>query len=403
MTQPPVPVTRADVEAARDRIGTQLVRTQASLSATLSEITGATVIVKFENLQFTGSFKERGALNRLLHHPPAPGTGVVAASAGNHAQGVAHHAARLGIPTTIVMPETTPFVKVARTRRLGATCVLAGADVHDAETRARELAEKDGLTLIHPYDDVDVIAGQGTVGLEFVEQHPDLDVVVVPVGGGGLIAGVGAALAEADVEVVGVEADRYASFSDSAAFGTGATVADGIAVKSPGLITSALIEAHGTEVMAVPESAIEAAIAYYLEVEKTVAEGAGAASLAAVLHDPARFAGRRVGLVLSGGNIDPHLLATVTLRGLASQGRLWRLNLVVDDHPGALGEAAARLASTGVNIVDVIHERLSAPGARQVGLAFVIDAFDEAHAVEARDALEADGYEPTLAPASERR
>jgi len=394
-------VERADVDAALERIRDHVVRTPATLSRTLSEITGATVIVKFENLQFTGSFKDRGALNRLLHSPPAPGTGVIAASAGNHAQGVAHHAARLGIHATIVMPETTPFVKVARTRRLGAECVLSGPSVIEAQAAAERIAAERDLTMIHPFDDPDIIAGQGTVALELIDEFDDLDVIVAPVGGGGLISGIGAAVAGTGIDVVGVQADRYASFEIGRTPGSALTVADGIAVKTPGRITSAMIHALGIEIIAVPETTIEAAITYYIEVEKTVAEGAGAASLAAVLHEPRRFAGKRVGVILSGGNIDPHLLATVTLRGLASQGRLWRLQVIVDDHPGALGAVSTLLASTGVNIVDVAHERWSTSGARQVALGFVIDAFDSEHAQRARDQVASAGHHVTLTAASE--
>ena len=378
---------RADVDAASRRLLPYLAPTPATRSVTLSAITGADVVVKFENLQFTGSFKERGALNRLLARPPA--AGVVAASAGNHAQGVAHHASRLGIDATIVMPATTPFVKVARTRAAGAHCVLDGADVHEAEITARRLATEEGRTLIHPYDDADVIAGQGTVASELIEQHSDIEVVVVPVGGGGLVAGVGAALAGTGVEVVGVRAGRFA---DDAPVGSGATVADGIAVQQLGALATTMIARDGTDVVAVPEHTIEAAITYFLEVEKTVAEGAGAASLAALLHDRHRFAGRRVGVVLSGGNIDPHLLATVAVRGLAAQGRLWEIRVGVDDHPGTLGDVAAVVAAEGVNVTEVTHERLSAPGARQVVLRLVVDAFDEAHARRAATSLDVAGF-----------
>ena len=378
-------VSIADVYAAAERIEGTLVRTALTRSQTLSDIVGASVYLKFENLQYTGSFKGRGARNRLLN--VSPGTGVIAMSAGNHAQGVAHHGALLGISTTIVMPENTPFVKVARTRDLGATVELVGVDVMESAVAARQFAADRNLEFIHPFDDPVVIAGQGTLGLEMLEQQPDLDAIVASVGGGGLTAGlaVAAAAHARPVRVVGVQSERYPSMADALAGRpstsvAGSTVADGIAVGEPGKITLPLLAAHGVDVVVVSEAAIEEAIAMLLEIEKTVVEGAGAAPLAACIEYPEVFAGQNVGLVLSGGNVDPRTLSSVTLRGLANQGRLSRIRVELDDVPGRLAQVSALIAEARANVVQVDHDGLGSTGARSTVLELRIDTLDHAHA-----------------------
>jgi len=396
-------VTIADVRNAHDRISDVIVRTPCELSRTLSGIVGANVHLKFENLQYTGSFKGRGALNRLLD--VAPGRGVIAMSAGNHAQGVAHHGSLLGIETTIVMPKGTPFVKVARTQDLGAQVELAGDDVMESAERALELASERDLEFIHPFDDPVVIAGQGTVGLEMLDQVPDLDVVVAAVGGGGLAAGIAVAAAahERPVEVVGVQSERYPSMADrlearpSTAV-PGSTIADGIAVTTPGEITSTILEAHDVEMLVVSEAAIEQAIAMLLEIEKTVVEGAGAAALAALMEYPDVFAGKNVGLVLCGGNIDPRTLAQVTLRGLANQGRLNRIRVELDDVPGRLSLVSKIIAEGAANVVQVDHDGLGSTGARSTILDLRIDTLDQVHAERVLAALHKEGLRAELLP-----
>jgi threonine dehydratase len=392
-----------DVRAAVGRIAGSLQRTPLTHSRTLSEIVGATVFLKFENLQYTGSFKGRGARNRLLD--VKPGRGVVAMSAGNHAQGVAYHGALLGIETTIVMPENTPFVKVARTRDLGATVELIGSDVMESAVAARRIAVERDLEFIHPFDDPVVIAGQGTVGIEMLEQQPDLDVIVAAVGGGGLAAGIAVAASGHDhaVRVVGVQSERYPSMADALAgrrstAEAGSTVADGIAVGESGKITLPLLVAHGVEVLVVSEAAIEEAIAMLLEIEKTVVEGAGAAALAACLEHGDRFAGQKVGLVLCGGNIDPRTLSSVTLRGLAVQGRLTRVRVELDDVPGRLARVATVIAEQRANVVQVDHDGLSSTGARSTVLELRLDTINQAHAEAVLAALVADGIAATLLP-----
>ena len=394
-------MTLDDLHRAADALAGVIEYTPLTHSRTLSDITGATVHLKFENLQYTGSFKGRGARNRLL--AVAPGRGVIAMSAGNHAQGVAHHGALLGLPTTIVMPENTPFVKVARTRDLGAEVVLAGADVMESAVRAGELAEERDLEFIHPFDDPVVIAGQGTIGIEMLAQEPELDMIVAAVGGGGLAAGLAVAAAghPRPVEVVGVQTERYPSMADRLAgrpstARSGSTVADGIAVGEPGRITLPILEAHGVEVLVVPEAAIEQAIAMLLEIEKTVVEGAGAAALAAVMTYPERFAGRRVGLVLCGGNIDPRTLSVVAVRGLAVQGRLNRIRVELDDTPGRLALVSAVIAREAANVVEVGHDGLGSSGARSTILELRIDTLDADHADRVLAALRAEGLSAEL-------
>ena len=387
-----------DVAKAAARINGAIVRTPAVHSRTLSEITGAHVVVKFENLQFTGSFKERGALNRLLLLP-ADTRGVVTSSAGNFAQGVAHHAARLDLPAVIVMPESTPSVKVTGTRRLGADIELRGVNYEDARDAAEEIAAERGLTLLSPFDDLDVIAGQGTVGSEFLADHPDLDVLVVPVGGGGLLAGsaIAARAISPEIELIGVQSDCYPS-THNAMTGAdlpvgGSTIAEGIAVAHPGPQPLRIIEELVDAVEVVPESLIEQAIALFLEVEKTVAEGAGAVALAEVLARPARYAGRRVGVVLSGGNIDLRQLSSVTMRSLVRSGRLTRLAVKVPDNPGGLGVITTAVGRLGGNIVDVVHQRLDLTvHARITEVEFLIETSDRAHLDRLLTGLHHDGH-----------
>jgi len=388
----PALVTIDEVREAKARISEAIEPTPFTRSRTLSSIVGAEVFLKFENLQYTGSFKDRGARNRLLD--VAPGRGVIAMSAGNHAQGVAHHGSLLGLETTIVMPENTPFVKVARTQNLGATVELVGADVMESAARARELAVERDLEFIHPFDDPAVIAGQGTLGLEMLEDQPELDVIVAAVGGGGLAAGLAVAASghATPVQVVGVQTERYPSMADrlesrpSTAIG-GSTIADGIAVSAPGELTAAILSEHDVEVLVVSEAAIEQAIAMLLEIEKTVVEGAGAAGLAALMEYPDVFAGKNVGVVLCGGNIDPRTLAVVTLRGLANQGRLNRIRVELDDTPGRLSLVSQLISDCAANVVQVDHDGLGSTGARSTILELRIDTLDEPHAHRVLQAL----------------
>ncbi len=393
-------VTLADVEAAAERLRGQIERTPCLLSRTLSEITGCELWLKFENLQYTASFKERGAYNRLVELPEeARRRGVIAMSAGNHAQGVAYHARRRGIPATIVMPRFTPFVKIENTRRLGARVVLEGDDLDRAAAKAHALAAEEGLTFIHPYDDAAVIAGQGTVALEMLEAAPDLDALVVPIGGGGLIAGVAVAAkgVKPGIEVVGVEAALYPSVAEKlegrpAGVG-GPTIAEGIAVREPGGLTLPVIRDLVSDVLLVDEGAIEAAILQLLEVEKTVAEGAGAAGLAAITSYPERFRGRRVGTIVCGGNIDSRLLSAVILRGLVRTRRLVRLRVGVPDSPGSLARITATIAEAGGNVVDVVHQRaFSKLSVKLTDVDFTIEARGAAHADAITGALAGAGF-----------
>lgn len=396
-------VSLTDITTAAERLEGFVARTPLNKSFTLSEICGAEVFLKFENLQYTGSFKGRGARNRLLEVDE--GRGVIAMSAGNHAQGVAHHGTLLGIETTIVMPENTPFVKVARTRDLGATVELAGADVIESAARARELAAERGLEFIHPFDDPAVIAGQGTIALEMLDQQPDLDIIIAAVGGGGLASGLAivAAAHDREVEVVGVQSERFPSMADHLESRPptgleGSTVADGIAVSEPGELTSAILAEHDVEVLVVTEAAIERAIAMLLEIEKTVVEGAGAAGLAALMEYPDVFAGKRVGVVLCGGNIDPRTLAQVAVRGLAIQGRLNRIRVELDDTPGRLAKVANLIAESKANVVQVDHDGLGSTGARSTILELRIDTLDEAHGQEVLQHLIDSGLRAELLP-----
>lgn len=358
-------VTLADVEAAHDRIRDQIVRTPTLISKTLSQITGATVYLKFENLQFTAAYKERGALNTLLQlDDAARAKGVIAASAGNHAQGLAYNAKRLGIPATIVMPVNTPTVKVMQTEGHGATVVLTGDTFDAAYAHARALEAERGYTFVHPFDDVRVVAGAGTVALEMLADVPAIDTIVVPIGGGGLISGM-ATVAKAQarpIRVVGVEAELYPSMynriNGTSLPCAGDTLAEGIAVKEPGRITSALVRELVDDIVLVSERRMEEAVSLLLQIEKTVVEGAGAAGLAALLEYPEQFAGQTVGVVLCGGNIDTRLLANVLLRDLARSGRLARLRIRLQDQPGALFNVARIFDQERVNIIEVYHQRV---------------------------------------------
>jgi threonine dehydratase len=362
MLQPP---TIDDIRAATKRIEGAVIRTPMLVSRTLSEFIGAEVWLKFENLQFTAAYKERGALNKLLQLTPEErARGVIAASAGNHAQAVAYHAKRLGIPATIVMPESTPTVKVTQTRGFGATVVLHGDMFDDADAHARELALEKGYVFVHPFDDPQIIAGAGTVAVEMLEDAPHLDAIVVPIGGGGLMSGVAIAsrALKPDIELIGVEAELYPSMK-CAIEGChmplgGDTLAEGIAVKHPGALTSRILKDYGVAVALVSERDLERAVAMLVGIEKTVVEGAGAAGLAAMIAEPERYKGKRVATLLCGGNIDTHLLANVLVRDLVRQGRIARLHVAAHDQPGALAAITAKVYEAGVNVIEINHSRI---------------------------------------------
>ena len=358
-------VTLDHIRAAAARIAGKVVRTPTLHSRTLSAMTGATVYLKFENLQFTAAYKERGALNKLLVlGDNALKNGVIAASAGNHAQGLAYHGARLGVPVTIVMPKTTPTNKVVQTESHGATVVLHGETFDAAYAHARELEGQRGLTFVHPFDDADIIAGQGTIALEMLADAPDIDMLAIPIGGGGLLSGVGTAAKalKPGLEVIGVQAELYPSMYallnglDMPAEGD--TLAEGIAVKHPGMLTREIVRAIADDIVLVSERTLEKSVALLLEIEKTVVEGAGAAGLAALLAHPEKFAGKTVGIVLCGGNIDTRLLANVLMRDLARSGRLARLRIRLQDRPGALYNVARIFDEQSANIIEIYHQRI---------------------------------------------
>ncbi|MEO8669648.1 MAG: threonine ammonia-lyase, partial [Bauldia sp.] len=363
-------------------------------------LTGADVFVKYENLQATSSFKERGALVKLLSLTPAErARGVIAMSAGNHAQAVAYHAGRLGIPATIVMPKPTPFVKIDATRGFGATVVLEGETLAESQEKVEEIIASTSAILVHPYDDREVICGQGTIGLELVAERADLDAVVVPVGGGGLISGIAIAIKALSpgTEMIGVETELYPSLwcalnGRDEKIG-GDSLAEGIAVKNVGRLPLAIVRRHVDDVVLVAETTIEQAVAAYLALQKTMAEGAGAAGLAALLADPARFKGRRVGLILCGGNIDPRLAASIMVRALAREGRVVAIRLFIRDRPGVLADIAATIGQHGGNILEVMHHRtmLSVP-AKGASVDVTMETHGPRHAVEIVSALSAKGY-----------
>ncbi len=377
-----------------------VVNTPCLHSRTLSEITGAEVYLKFENHQFTASFKERGALNKLASLTvEQKQRGVIAASAGNHAQGVAHHAARLGIPNVIVMPRYTPNVKVEMTRRHGAEVVLHGDGFDEAKAHAYQLADERGLVFVHPYDDDKVIAGQGTIALEMLSAHPSLDTLAIAIGGGGLISGIATAAKaiKPDIDVVGVETTRYPSMYAAihhctANYGP-STIADGIAVKEPGKLTLEIVKKLVTDILLVDEGDIEEAIVMLLEIEKTVVEGAGAVSLAALMRHRDRFAGRKVGLVLCGGNIDPLMLAEIIQRGMVRSGRLARIKVELRDLPGALAKITSVIAESNANIEEVHHQRaFTNLPVQSAEVEFVLKTRNAAHIDEIVGRLAAIGF-----------
>lgn len=364
-TTTPLAITADDVRAAAARVGDHVIRTPTLESRTLSELTGARVFLKFENLQFTAAYKERGALNRLLALTEEERKrGVIAMSAGNHAQGLAYHARRLGIPATIVMPRFTPLIKVQQTEGHDAHVVLHGEKLEEASAHAHELAAKRGLVFIHPFDDPLVMAGQGTVALEMLTDAPDIDTLIIPIGGGGLISGCSTIARDMNpgIEIIGVQAELYPSMKAAVAgepiVADGDTLAEGIAVKFPGSLTVPVVKALVSEILLVAERDLERAVSMLLAIEKTVVEGAGAAGLAALLANPRRFRGRSVGLILCGGNIDTRLLANVLLRDLVRSGRLARLRIRLKDRPGQLYGVARVFDQQQVNILEVSHQRI---------------------------------------------
>ena len=386
----------ADIRAAAERIAGRVLRTPAVPCDAISQVTGARVTLKLENLQATGAFKERGAANRLALLTEAErAAGVIAMSAGNHAQAVARHAQLLGITAVIVMARHTPLTKVSRTRAWGARVVLHGETLAEAAEHAQVLAEREGLVFVHPYDDAAVMAGQGTLALELLADVPDLDALVVPIGGGGLIAGcaVAACAVKPGIEVIGVEVSAYAAMAQRLAGQPvsvgGPTIAEGIAVRDIGQGPLALIRAHVADVLVVPERAVEEAIALLAEGARVVAEGAGAVGIAALLAFPDRFVGRQVGVPITGGNIDARILANVLLRNLLRDGRLVRLVLEIPDRPGVLADIAGRIGGSGGNIIDVSHHRLFAsPSVQAAELEVMFEARDHDHGAEIVRTLE---------------
>jgi threonine dehydratase len=395
-----------DILAAKERLQGHIERTPCRHSRTLSEITGAEVWVKFENLQFTAAYKERGALNKLLQlGENVKKRGVIAASAGNHSQGLAYHAARLGIPVTIVMPKGTPFVKVQQTRNHGAEVVIDGDSYDEASAFARKLCEERELTFVHPFDDLDVMAGQGTVALEMLEDAPDLEVLPIPIGGGGLIAGMATAAKhlKKDIRIVGLEPAMFPSFTAkmrgvrTAANGGASTIAEGIAVREVGGLTYSIARPLIDEVLLIEEPHFERGIALYCNVEKTVAEGAGAASLAGLLAYPERFRGKKCGLVITGGNIDTRLLASVLTRELVRESRIVSLRIIGDDRPGLLANVSATIGAMGANIIEVAHNRLALDvPAKGAEFDVMIETRDAQHTQEVMDALRDRGYPPRV-------
>ncbi|SFH97653.1 threonine dehydratase [Bosea sp. OK403] len=398
----PFAITPEDIEAAARRIEGHVLRTPLVPAPRLSELTGATILVKHENMQATASFKERGAVNKLLSlDEDETARGVIAMSAGNHAQAVAYHARRFGIPATIVMPETTPLVKVENTRSHGARVVLFGETLYESAQRARELANAEGLVFVHPYDDPAVMAGQGTIAQEMLDDDPDLDVLIIPLGGGGLMAGnaVAAKALKPEIELIGVEAALYPSFfnavnAEDLAIG-GATLAEGIAVKTVGVQTLPIVSSLVSDIVLVGEDLIERAVNAYACLQHTLAEGAGAAGLAAMLKEPQRYAGRKVGLVLCGGNIDTRLLAAIMVRELEREDRIVAFRLTTSDRPGLLGKVASLLGDQGANILEVSHGRLflDVP-AKGVTLDVTVETRGAAHSQAIEAMLRANGFAP---------
>ncbi|MDI1325933.1 MAG: threonine ammonia-lyase [Brevundimonas sp.] len=393
-------VTFDDILAARDRIAGQVDRTPTRYSRRLSQLTGAEVWVKFDNLHFTGSFKERGALNRLLQlTPDERKRGVVAASAGNHAQALAYHGARLGVPVTIVMPEGTPFVKADGTRAHGATVVIKGQDFTGSTEEAHRLRDEEGFVFVSAFDDEGIIAGQGVCGLEFLEDAPDIDVLIIPIGGGGLIAGtaIAARAIKPSIRIFGVEAAMYPSYTarreGRPPVCGGQTIAEGIAIKAVGEIPFALVDPLIEDVLVVDEADFEKGVAFLAMLEKTVAEGAGAGGLAALLAYPDKFRGLKVGIELTGGNIDSRMLAVVLNRELVREKKMIVYRILGDDRPGMLSKMSAVIGGLGGNIIDVVHNRLALDvPAKGAEFDIMVETRGEAHAIEIRHGLEEAGY-----------
>ncbi len=393
-------VTADDIRGAAAQIAGEVVRTPLVSAKRLGEILGCELYLKLENQQYTGSFKDRGALLKLKSLTAEQAkNGVIAMSAGNHAQGVAYHARRLGIPATIVMPEFAPVTKVERTKNLGARVLQTGDTLDASAVSAREIGAKENLTFVHPYDDPLIVAGQGTIGFEMLEDQPELDTIVVPIGGGGIISGIATAAKsiKPDLRMIGVEAELFPSMYQTirglpTASG-GNTLADGIAVKNPGVLTREIIERLVENIVLVDETLIETAVHTLVEEQKIVAEGAGAAGIAAILKEPARFAGRKVGVVICGGNIDVRLLSWVLARGLVRDGRMVRLRIGIVDRPGVLAQVAQLIGETGGNIIEVYHQRLffDVP-AKQADVDAVVETRNAAHVEEIIAALKAQGF-----------
>jgi len=394
-------VSFEDIQAAAETLIGHVVRTPLIAAPKMSALTGADIFIKYENLQFTNSFKDRGAYLKLSSlNKDERKRGVIAMSAGNHAQAVAYHAGRLGIPAVIVMPEGSPFVKISNTEALGAAVVLSGETLTESHVKVEEIAKDRNLVLVHPYDDPLVIAGQGTVGLEVLADKPDLDMLVIPIGGGGLMAGcaIAAKAIKPDIEIIGVEAALFPSMyhgirGEQPVCG-GQTLAEGIAVKAAGNLTLPVVRDLISDILLVDETAIESAICTLLTIQKTMAEGAGAAGLAAIMQEQDRFKGKKVALVLTGGNIDPRILASIVVRGLEHEEKIISLRITITDQPGVLGVIATMLGDAGANILEVSHRRmfLEVP-AKGATLDFVIETKDAAHARQVMKSISAAGFE----------
>jgi len=404
-TMIPNGVTIDDIRRAASVIAGHVVRTPAVAAPRLAEATGASeVVLKLENQQYTGSFKDRGAFNKLASlDAKAKTAGVIAMSAGNHAQGVAYHAQRLGIPSTIVMPVGTPFNKVERTASFGARVLIEGDSIDTAAVFARDMAAREGLTFVHPYDDPLIVAGQGTIALELLADFPELDTIAVPIGGGGVMSGVATAAKSINpkIEMIGVEAALYPSMHNAvrglAPNNGGQTIAEGIAVKSPGKLTQAIITRLVSDLLLVNEDALERAVQMLAERQKVIAEGAGAAGLAAMIAHPGRFKGRKVGLVICGGNIDSRMLAQVLMRGLVREGRVVTLRIEISDTPGVLGKLAQLVGRSGGNIIEIHHQRMfhDLP-VKRADVDAVIETRNPEHYREIIAALEGDGFPTRL-------
>lgn len=400
MTQEPTAaLTANDISLAASNIAGAVNRTPITYSRTLSEITGADVYLKFEIFQFTAAYKERGALNKLLSLPRDT-KGVIAMSAGNHAQGLSYHGSRLGMPVTIVMPKGTPFNKVKRTEQLGARVLLRGQTLEEATAAALELADAKGYEFVHPFDDPLIMAGQGTVALEMLEDIPDLEMLVAPIGGGGLISGMATIAKDINpaIEIVGLQTESFPAMKETVDRqtygGSPLTIAEGIAVGTPGMVTRQIVKELVDDILLVPESQIETALVLMMEVEKVVVEGAGAISLAALMANPHRFAGKKVGIVLTGGNVDNRMLASTIMRAMSRDGRLNRLRITMPDTPGALAEVTHIVSEVGANVIEVRHQReFGALSIKMTEMELVVETKDREHSQQLIDQLEAAGYD----------